>query len=227
MKQGAELTTAIVDLLTGLALIPFIIILLRKRRGPLAEGWTRLLIALSAAHIGGFVAHAFLWTQPAYDIYWIFLYAAMFYLLACVADLAFFKAGGAEAGKTAKTVLFFIICAAFAVTAVMNFFIEKDILIFLAAAALVGLPSLAVIGWAGAKAHDRGGVLVLVSLIPLLIGLPFMFLQTGEVMRPFGVPFDHNGVCHLCLLVTLVIVGFAALSDAAAEEKAVALCAEK
>ena len=65
MKQGAELTTAIVDLLTGLALIPFIIVLLRKKRGPLAEGWTRLLIALSAAHVGGFIAHAFLWNQPA------------------------------------------------------------------------------------------------------------------------------------------------------------------
>ncbi len=223
MKHGAELTTAVVDLITGLALIPFIVILLKKHRGPLTEKWTRLLAALSAAHIGGFIAHAFLWNQPAYDIYWIFLYAAMFFLLACVADLAFFKATGEKKGSAAKTAVFILLATMFVATAVSNFFIEKDILIFLVAAALVGLPSLAVIGWSGARSRTRGGVLVLVSLVPVIIGLPFMFLQTGELMKPFGIPFDHNGICHICLLISLVIIGFAALSDADAEEKAVAL----
>ena len=218
MKQGAELTTAFVDLITGIALIPFVVILLKKRGSGLTRKWTRLLAALSAAHVGGFVAHAFLWPQPAYDVYWIFLYAGMYLLLVFAADLAFFKAAGRSPGRATAIVFLCVMTAAYSATAVSNFFIEKDIVIFLFAAALVGLPSLAVIGWTGAGKRDVSGTLILVSLIPQLIGLPFMFAQTGVVFSPFGVPFDHNGVYHVCLLITLVIVSFAALRDGDGEK---------
>ena len=61
---GAELTTAFVDLLTGLVLLPFVFVLLSMRGEKTRKNlWALFMGLLSFGNIGGFLIHAPAWSE--------------------------------------------------------------------------------------------------------------------------------------------------------------------
>ncbi len=215
LKTGAEFATAVIDLATGLILLALTAAGLYGkdwREKKLGKSWLCVLIMLSFGNILGFAAHAFRWTETVFDVIWIFIYPFMYGVAVSFAVHALiYVTKGRLPGAGLKTAMYLSSAILCIVSTVTGFFTVGDIRIFVVYAALIDLPSLVAVCACGIKRRWKSGYFVLLALVPQLVGLPFQLLRKGSVR--LIVELDHNGIYHLCLLVSVILFFFAARAD--------------
>ena len=215
LKTGAEFTTAVIDLATGFVLLVLTTAgLYRKdwKEKKLGESWLCVLILLSVGNILGFIAHAFKWTETVFDVIWIFIYPFMYGIAVFFALHALiYVTKGRLPNVGIKCGMFLSAAVLCLISTVNGFFTVGDIRIFVIFAALIDLPSLLAICVCGIKRRWKSGLFVLLALLPQIVGLPFQILRKGSVTIFFEL--DHNGIYHLCLFVSVILLFLAAEAD--------------
>ena len=215
---GAELTTAFVDLLTGIVLLPFAAVLLSMRGEKTRKKlWALFLCLLSFGNIGGFLIHAPAWDEKTTFIAWFFLYAVMYALLVSFAVLAWYRYYGKLPGKVPSALLLgsallcYIVSSVFDVTGKIN-----GIVVYAVYGLCLGLPSMIAFILLAVERKEKGPARFIFILPPLLVGAVFEVIQKGGFT--LIVPFDHNGIFHLFLLFACVFLGLAAIEDVKSSE---------
>lgn len=213
-NSGSEFVTAVIDLLTGLILVPLCFILAKTsyKDREMKKGWLTVMSLLSVGNILGFIAHSVDWPEVFFDSIWVVLYPVMFGIVAFFGLLTFyFVSRGKHPTKIEKT-RFLALTLAFSVEAtVVGFLTVDDILIFVYYGGIVGIPSFIAYLTVGLKRKTKSGLFILLALIPQLVGFPFQLLRRGRL--ELFVTFDHNGIYHICLMVSVVLLFCAAYSD--------------
>lgn len=223
LASGAAMTTAVTDLITGIAAL-FLTIKLQRSRSKLhihKKYWVDLFALLCGASILGFIAHAFLWAKTVYNIIWIFLYALLFetaIVFFALSICTFF--GESKLSKKFTASIHAISFVIYAVTSVLPFFGKNGIRIFVVYAVLLALPGFALFALNALKNHHKGSMIFMLAFIPQIIGAVYQLMRRGEFRLIFI--FDYNSIYHICLFVSIFIFYFAAkssLNDQAAEQK--------
>ena len=214
---GAELTTGFIDLLTGLVLLPFVFILLSMRGEKTRKKlWALFLGLLSFGNIGGFLIHAPAWSEKTTFIAWFFLYAVMYALLVSFAVLAWFRYTGKLPG-TVPTALFLGSClVCYLLSALSDLIGINGIVVYSVYGLALGLPSMIAFILLAVQRKEKGPARFIFILPPLLVGAVFEVIQKGSFT--LIVPFDHNGIFHICLLFACVFLGLAAMEDVKSSE---------
>ena len=209
---GAELTTGFIDLLTGLFLLPFCFIVLRKPGEKTRKTlWALFLTLLSVGNIGGFLIHAPDWNEKITFIAWFFLYAVMYGLLVAFAFLAWYRYFGKLPGKGIAALLLGSCAVCYLLSAISDVIGLNGIVIYAIYGVALDLPALIAFIFLAVKRKEKGPARFILILPPLLIGAVFEIIQTGGFT--LIVPFDHNGIFHLFLLFACVFLGLAAIED--------------
>ena len=200
MLTEATLTGAVTDLAAGLLLLPLLPLLLKKESAKKREKglWILFFGFLTAANLGGFAVHYFCRTPFALRLCWAPLYALLYGTACTFFLLAGEIRGGISARARKWTVLGTVLLLA--VTVVIESGFGKDaILLFVGYAALPGLAAPGMLVRPAMKGNRtaRG---CFFALLPLL---PAGWLQlTRNASVKLLWQFDHNGLTHLCVIVS-------------------------
>ena len=214
---GAELTTAFVDLLTGLVLLPFVFGLLSMRGEKTRKNlWALFTGLLSFGNIGGFLIHAPNWNEKTTFIAWFFLYAVMYALLVSFAVLAWYRYYGKLPGKVPSALLLGSCLVCYLLSALSDLIGINGIVVYSVYGLALGLPSMIAFILLAVERKEKGPARFVFILPPLLIGAVFEVIQKGGFT--LIVPFDHNGIFHLCLLFACAFLGLAAIEDVKSSE---------
>ena len=215
---GAELTTAFVDLLTGIVLLPFAVLLLTMRGEKIRKKlWALFIGLLSFGNIGGFLIHAPAWSEKTTFIAWFFLYAVMYALLVSFAFLAWYRYFGKLPGNVPTALLYGSCLVCYLLSAFSDLIGINGIVVYSLYGLALGLPSMIAFLLLAVKRKEKGPARFIFILPPLLVGAVFEVIQKGGFT--LIVPFDHNGIFHLCLLFACVFLGLAAIEDVKSSEK--------
>ena len=211
LATGAAMTTAVTDLITGIAAL-FLTIRLCRIRGDcsvLKKYWILFFSLLGGASVLGFIAHAFLWTRTVYNIIWIFLYAVLFETAAVFLILSICSFyGTGRITKRLKLTVYSLTAALYFITAALPFFGINGIRIFVIYGMLLALPGFALFAADAVKNKDRGAMIFLLAFIPQIIGAVYQIMRKGEFRLIFV--FDYNSIYHICLFVSVFIFFFSA-----------------
>ncbi len=209
---GAELTTAFIDLLTGLVILPFCPVLLKQNGEKTRKKlWALFLLLLSIGNIGGFLIHAPDWSEKTTLIAWFFLYAVMYALLVAFAFLAWYRYYGKMPGKGAAALLLGSAFLCYLISGISDLIGIDGIVLYAVYGLALGLPSMIAFVFLAVKRKERGPRRFFLILPPLLFGSVFEIVRKGGFM--LIVPFDHNGIFHICLLFACVLLGLAGIED--------------
>ena len=209
--SGVTMTCAATDLAVGLVLIPFTVLLSRMyvRDETEKQLWIKLMKVLSAVCITGFIVHGIIWSNTAYNIIWVGLYAIMIMAVRRFFFVAAYKMFG-ENGLSDK--LHFAIDAVsigmYIVLSILKLMSINPIRLFTVYGILLIIPGFVLFGILGRREGDSASKLVFTALIPQLIGAVYILHRIPEFK--FIVPMDHNCIYHLCLFVSVIIFYYAA-----------------
>lgn len=213
---GTELTSACVDLATSVVAVPLIVVLCKtKGNDTLRQKWTHFLLLMAIANFIGFVTHAFVMSYTTNCIIWIGLFPLMFCIAESFATIALYKwTNGKYPTKKVKTVMRSASIAMCVVSVVIRFF-TKTVIPFVIYAVAVDLPALVLFALLATKRRDKA-CRVLFAVIPVqLFGLYFQLTRSGTFRCIWT--FDYNGIYHLCLLVSVVLIALSAFADVKAQ----------
>ena len=218
LKTGFEFTTAIVDLITGLVLIPFVFLIRKKEGNPtLKKYWFCFLLSLSVGNILGFVVHGIAWTNLQFDIWWIVVYIAMYLIIAFLFIITLFNfTKGKRPVKKDLFITFSIILLFVIASSIHEFYSDNNIIIYVIFAGIVGLPCIAYYIYNAFKHHDKAGLTMLIAAPFLIVGLIFELTDIGtQSFSLFGqvVEFNKHTVFHILLLACCLVFYFVAKAD--------------
>lgn len=218
LKSGFELTTAIVDLITGLVLIPFVFLIRKKEGNPtLKKYWFYFLLFMSLGNILGFVVHAFAWTTLQFDLWWIIVYIPMYMIVVFFTMITLFDfTKGKRPVKKDKYIIFSVATAFIIASIIQEFYTDNDILVYVIFAAIVGLPCIAYFVYNAFKHRDKAGLTMLIAAPILVVGLVFELTDIGtQSINLFGqvIEFNKHTIFHVILLACSVIFYFVAKAD--------------
>ncbi len=209
--SGVTMTCAATDLIVGLVLIPLTLAL--KKINVVDEYekklWIKFMAVLSAVCLTGFIVHGIIWSDKAYGIIWVGLYAIMFIAVRNFFFVAVHKRFGEDGISDNLSRLIDIVSVAmYILMSVLCLMGHNPIRIFTVYGILLIIPGFILFAMLAKEEGDRCSRLIISALIPQLIGGAFILCRT-EVFK-FIVPMDHNCIYHLCLLVSVVIFYYAA-----------------
>ena len=212
LKSGAEFTNAVIDLITGLILIPLIFILKNvKGDDKKKRKWLELLALLSLGDILGFLVHGFNFSELIFDILWIPLYAVMILIVLRFFFLAYFDYYDKEIGKNVRIIIDIIALVDYVICVVNGFLTVSNIypyLIFAVIPAVVGFLYYMIMLF---KREYSPSIYMVVALVLQLVGFYFQITRRGYLKIIWE--FNCDGIYHIFLLITVVILFIFGLSD--------------
>ena len=217
--SGVTMTCAATDLIVGLVLIPMALALRKinvidEREKTL---WVKFMSVLSAVCITGFIVHGIIWSDRAYGIIWVGLYAIMFIAVRNFFFVAVHKRFGENGiSDKLKTLIDIVSVAMYILMSVLCLMGVNPIRIFTVYAILLIIPGFILFAMLAKESGDECSKLIISALLPQLVGGVFILCRT-DVFK-FIVPMDHNCIYHLCLLVSVVIFFYAARRSLVREE---------
>lgn len=208
---GVTMTCAATDLIVGLVLIPFVILLSRIEANDKKEKeiWINFMKALSVVCITGFIVHGIIWSPRMYSIIWVALYAAMFMAVRQFFFVGVYKHYG-ESGLSDKLqfAIDAVSVALYVVMAVMSLMRINPIRIFTVYGAALIIPGFLLFACREHKTGINGDRFLIIALAPQLFGAALILKRIPEFK--LIVPMDHNCIYHLCLLFTVIVFYYAA-----------------
>jgi len=213
LNEPIQLTTAVIDLITSL--LGFIFsFLLTKVNGDkkLKNKWIHFFISMSVGNFCGFLFHFFNWNQTVLKFLWIGLFLVMYdiaimFLLIMVYDLK----QDACPTKKQRIILIIITSLFYIASNIYTFIKEVDMRIFVIYAAIVVVAGIIIAIYLFVKEKRQSMAILSIVLIPQLFGGYFQITKSGYFKLIFE--FNEDGIYHLCLLLTVVIIYFGARKD--------------
>lgn len=218
-KTGIEFNNSLVDLLTVLVIIPLVMNLGKDyKSSPIKKLWFIFFILLGAGDFLGFIIHALNISELVVDIIWIVLYPIAFLIcdvFLCIAlnitnkDLA--------DNKHLKYIILSITFILNVWATINGFFTVKEIRIFVVYAGIVGFTSLVIVLISGIKNRYKSTLILFTIMFPQLFGFYFQITKTGSFHLILD--FDYDGIYHLCLLFSIIIIYISALISIKEQEE--------
>lgn len=213
LTTGAEFSSAIVDLLTTLVAIPLIILLAKTQGDAIRrKKWLHFLILMSVGNFIGFILHAFVHSELTVDLMWIVIYPIM----ACIEESLLLIAlydltNGQKPTRKQKTILRSASIVVSIIAIIIGFFTVNEIRTIVIYAVLLDLPALLIFGYMAFKHKHKASQTLFTVFIPQLFGLYFQLTKSGSFHLIWD--FNHDGIYHLCLLLSVVIIAISAMMD--------------
>jgi len=213
LNEPIQLTTAIIDLITSIA--GFIaIIFLYKVNGDnkLKKKWIHFFISLSIGNLCGFLFHFFVIDEFVLKFLWIGLFAIMFDIAAMFFLIMLYDLKG-DIVPTKKQRIAFVTFSlmAYIITNVVTFSYKVDMRPFVIYAIIVVIPGIIIACYLYFKKKRTSMITLAIIVIPQLFGGYFQL--TGSGYFKLIVEFNQDGIYHLCLLLTVIILYFGAKKD--------------
>ncbi len=214
MLRQAELTGALTDLLMGIIIIPMIILLFKKQTDKKKQKrmWIYFFITLCISCFLGFTVHYFCENSNLIKrILWIPLLALLFEVFNCfyLVALSIFSDGDKPEKKDIITI-HLISLTAYLVTQVLYYTYNLDIIrSFTVFDTVIALISFTLIIIKSCKKGHIGERILFCALLPMLPAGYFQIKRNTLVKMVWY--FDHNGLTHLLVILSVLILFFAVI----------------
>lgn len=210
-KSGIEFNNSLIDLLTVLIILPLSLYLRKdSKSSPIKKLWYLFFLLLGIADFLGFIIHAFNISELLFDIIWVVLYPIAFLICLVFLCIALNMTKKDYADNIFLKRLLIIVTSILSIAStIVGFFTVDEIRIFVLYAGIVGFISLFIVLISGIKNKYKSTLILFTIIIPQLFGFYFQITKTGTFH--FILDFDHDGIYHLCLLLSIVIIFVSAL----------------
>lgn len=211
LTANAVLSTAFTDLVNALVLLPMLFLLRPvfssdHPQGPL---WHKLLWQIALSSFLGFILHIRPWPNGPLVGIWLVLYVVLLETLRTLLTLVLCTSLHKNALPPRTTRLLCVIqVMVFLILAIFLLCRQNPIRLFLLYGGVMAAISIGYLFRLARQGH-RGSQIFLLALAPQIPGLALQFLRRGEFTL---LGLDFNGLHHLCILLSLLILYFAAKS---------------
>lgn len=209
LTANAVLSTALTDLINALALLPMLLLLRPVFSPDHPQGlfWHKLLRQIALSCFLGFVLHIRPWPNGPLVGIWLVLYVVLLETLRTLLTLVLCTSLRKDALPPPITRLLRVIqTMVFSILAIFLLCHQNPIRLFLLYGGTIAAISIYYLFRLARQGH-RGSQIFLLVLVPQIPGLALQFLRRGEYAL---LGLDFNGLHHLCILLSLLILYFAA-----------------
>jgi len=148
-----------------------------------------------------------------FDIIWIVLYPVMYGIVIAFVCVSLYTLTNKKHLTDKEFKIFLLITLVMnIISTIIGFVTVDEIRSFVVYAAITCLPCFFYHVYHAFKTKRKASIILTAVLFPQIFGFYFQITKTGTFTL-FNIPFNHDAIYHLCLLVSVVMFYYAAVAD--------------